>query len=226
MSIINNAGYIEHALVELCPMDSFIKQMNINTIGLIRVTKKFLPLLRRSKSIGSRIVLVGSAAGRYTPTGFTAYSMTKHAVRSFADGLRRELATTPEWRMSVSVLEPLCFATNMCNKEAMTAKMEEISQRSPECVLRDYSEKLSSFRLIFDKCLSLVNQDINQVVDTMVHVVTTRHEVEPFYRIGKPLEKFFVYANEILPESIVDYLSTNEIYMWKFLIFFREIFNI
>lgn len=207
-------------------MDSFIKQMNVNTIGLVRVTKAFIPLLRKSKSIGSRIVLVGSAAGRYTATGFTAYAMSKHAVRSFADGLRRELGTSPEWRISVSLLEPLCFATNMCNKEAMMGRMELISLQSPESVLRDNADKLSSFRLIFDRCLSLVNQDIHQVVDTMVHIVTTRHEVEPFYRIGKPLEKFLIYANELLPESILDYMSTNEIYMWKILIFFRENFNV
>lgn len=208
-------------------MDHFIKQMDINAIGLVRVTRAFLPLLRKSKSIGSRIVLVGSAAGRYTPTGFTGYAMSKHAVRSFADGLRRELVLDPDWKMSVSVLEPLCYATDMCNKVKKIERMEEISRQCPnDQVKQDNERKLSNLRKILDGCLSLVNQDIYEVVDTMEHIVTTRHEVEPFYRIGRPLERLIIYANEMLPESLIDLSVPYEIYIYKALIFIRNTFNL
>jgi NADP-dependent 3-hydroxy acid dehydrogenase YdfG len=58
--VINNAGISTHSLIEWCPVDSLSKLIDVNTIGVVRVTKTFLPLLRESQG---RIVIVASAAG-------------------------------------------------------------------------------------------------------------------------------------------------------------------
>jgi len=44
--------------------------------------------------------------GRYTFPGFTAYSMSKSAAVSFADGLRREMK---KWSITVHTIEPTLY---------------------------------------------------------------------------------------------------------------------
>ena len=61
--MINNAGISTHSLIEWCPVDSFSKLIDVNTMGPVRVIKTFLPLLRESQG---RIIIVASAAGNST----------------------------------------------------------------------------------------------------------------------------------------------------------------
>jgi short-subunit dehydrogenase len=118
--VINNAGISTHSLIEWCPVDSLSKLIDVNTIGVVRVTKTFLPLLRESQG---RIVIVASAAGnlniaqpesvaKFSLTGriaipfLAAYAMSKAAAISLADGLRRELRT---WAVTVHTIEPAFY---------------------------------------------------------------------------------------------------------------------
>lgn len=105
-ALVNNAGIVEYNDCEWGASGAahFARQMDVNAIGLVRTTRAFMPLLRRTR--GSRIVMMGSCAGRVVGHGLTAYSMTKFAVRAYADGLRREIK---EWGIHVSVLQPLVF---------------------------------------------------------------------------------------------------------------------
>lgn len=86
-------------------MDVYKRQFEVNTFGTVRSTRAFLPLLRKVN--GSRVVLIASIAGRVVTGCLTAYAMSKHAVRAFGDGLRRELKK--EAKVQVSVIEPTVF---------------------------------------------------------------------------------------------------------------------
>ena len=48
-SIVNNAGICYYGLLEWGTFDDCFKQFDINVFGAIRVTRKFIPLLRKSK---------------------------------------------------------------------------------------------------------------------------------------------------------------------------------
>ena len=63
-SIVNNAGILSFLPIEWGPpgIELFEKQMQVNALGQVRVTKAFLPLLRQIKN--SRIVNVTSYAGQ------------------------------------------------------------------------------------------------------------------------------------------------------------------
>lgn len=76
---------------------------DVNVHGTTRVTRAFLPLLRRSRG---RLVLVASYAGRVAPVWIVPYAMTKAAIISLADGLHRELA---KWKVTVSTIEPTYY---------------------------------------------------------------------------------------------------------------------
>jgi len=47
--------------VEWCGVDVYNRLLQVNTLGTIRVTQAFLPLLRKKR--GSRVVIVASVAG-------------------------------------------------------------------------------------------------------------------------------------------------------------------
>ena len=59
--MVNNAGIGAITEIEWCPIDLYKTAFEINTVGPIRVTKKFLPLLRSNKE--SRVVFTVSIAG-------------------------------------------------------------------------------------------------------------------------------------------------------------------
>ncbi|KAK4288505.1 hypothetical protein Pmani_038464 [Petrolisthes manimaculis] len=62
-AVVNNAGIAAFTEIEWCPIAEFRRVYEVNSLGPIRVTKTFLPMLRQSRG---RVVLVASLAGRYT----------------------------------------------------------------------------------------------------------------------------------------------------------------
>jgi len=54
--VVNNAGLNFMGDTELSTMDQYVSQANINQLGVVRVTKAFLPEIRRCKGQHTRIV--------------------------------------------------------------------------------------------------------------------------------------------------------------------------
>lgn len=86
--LINNVGVGIGGALEVTPLDEIQKLMNINVIGLLAVTKAFIPMLRESKG---RIINIGSTSGYLAFPGASVYSASKFAVRAITDALRLEL---------------------------------------------------------------------------------------------------------------------------------------
>lgn len=83
--------------------------LEVNVVGLLDVTRTFLPLLIQSKG---RIVNIGSYFGSFTPLRLQqlAYGASKYAVEAISDGLRRGLR--PEG-VAVVLLKPGNIVTEM-----------------------------------------------------------------------------------------------------------------
>ena len=64
--------------------EDFRKVMDVNLMGLIEVTLKFLPLLKKAKG---RVVNVASILGRLALVG-GGYCLSKWGVECFSDSLR------------------------------------------------------------------------------------------------------------------------------------------
>ncbi len=85
--LINNAGIAIYD--DLSNVDVIEKHMNINFLGLLRMTHAFLPLLRQSKgAIVNNLSMVGLAA---LPV-ILAYSISKAAAFNMTQSLRALLA--------------------------------------------------------------------------------------------------------------------------------------
>jgi len=86
--LINNAGVGLGGALEVSPSEKIHKLMKVNVIGLMLVTKTFIPMLRESMG---RIINIGSTSGYLAAPGASVYSASKFAVRAFTDALRLEL---------------------------------------------------------------------------------------------------------------------------------------
>ncbi|CAG8755423.1 23445_t:CDS:2, partial [Racocetra persica] len=86
VALINNAGMVVYLPMEIASEDAFINSFNTNYFSIVNLTKKFLPLLRRS---GGRVINIGSVAAWVNVPSMGIYSATKAAVR----------ITTRIWRM-------------------------------------------------------------------------------------------------------------------------------
>jgi NADP-dependent 3-hydroxy acid dehydrogenase YdfG len=70
----------------------------VNLLGLIRVTRRALPLL----AAGGGVVNVSSVSGREAAAGYAGYSASKFGVNGFSEALRREVGED----LRVTVVEP------------------------------------------------------------------------------------------------------------------------
>ena len=105
--LVNNAGVVVLApLIEMDEKDlDFI--FNVNIYGAYRITKAFAPLLLESKG---RIVNISSLNGIVASPMIGAYSMSKHAIEAFGDGLSAELS---RFGVRVSLIEPGNYGTEI-----------------------------------------------------------------------------------------------------------------
>ncbi len=100
--LVNNAG-LAAGLQPLAEGsdDDWVRMMETNVLGLLRVTKAMLPLLRRAPR--AHIVNLGSVAGFEVYPGGVGYTASKHAVRAITRTLRLELLGEP---IRVTEIEP------------------------------------------------------------------------------------------------------------------------
>ena len=92
--LINNAGMAMSGPLMHQPLAEIRQQFEVNVLGLLAVTKAFLPLLGASKTAThppGRIINISSVAGQVAMPITGAYVGTKHAVEGLSHSLRREL---------------------------------------------------------------------------------------------------------------------------------------
>jgi NAD(P)-dependent dehydrogenase (short-subunit alcohol dehydrogenase family) len=106
-AIINNAGIAVGGAMETLSSDEWRKQLEINVIGALAVTRAALPRLRKSRG---RIVFISSVNGRLSMPLVGAYAASKFALEAAADALRMELSP---WKIRVIVVEPAQTDTDM-----------------------------------------------------------------------------------------------------------------
>lgn len=100
--LVNNAGLAAglQPLAEGNDQD-WVQMMETNVLGLLRITRAMLPLLRRAPR--AHIVNLGSVAGFEVYPGGVGYTASKHAVRAITRTLRLELLGEP---IRVTEIEP------------------------------------------------------------------------------------------------------------------------
>ena len=92
--LVNNAGIAVAGPALELPLDDYRRQLDINVMGPVIVTRAFAPLLGTEaglKGSPGRIVMISSGSGKNGNPLTAPYSMSKHALEAFSESLRREL---------------------------------------------------------------------------------------------------------------------------------------
>jgi hypothetical protein len=92
--LVNNAGLAlgREPLADSVD-DDWVRMLETNVLGVARVTRALLPLLRVPPH--AHIVNIGSVAGTETYAGGAGYTSSKHALRAITATLRLELNGEP-----------------------------------------------------------------------------------------------------------------------------------
>lgn len=106
-AVVNNAGIVVAGPMETVSPEQWRKQLDVNVIGQLAVTRAVLPRLRRSQG---RVLFISSVNGRLSTPLIGAYAASKFALEAAADALRMELRP---WQIPVVLIEPAQTDTDM-----------------------------------------------------------------------------------------------------------------
>eukprot|EP00094_Tigriopus_californicus_P008928 TCALIF_08604-PA protein Name:"Similar to Bdh1 D-beta-hydroxybutyrate dehydrogenase, mitochondrial (Rattus norvegicus)" AED:0.12 eAED:0.12 QI:0/0/0/1/1/1/5/0/342 len=103
-ALINNAGVCVCGEFDWQTWHQIQKQIDVNLLGTLRVTKYCLPLLKAGEG---RIINVSSVAGLYGYPGLSIYCATKHAMEGASAVLKEELG---KFNIPVVTVQPGDFS--------------------------------------------------------------------------------------------------------------------
>ena len=109
--LVNNAGIMPLSFVKNLKVDEWEQMIDVNIKGVLFCTAAAIPHMIEQNS--GHIVNISSVAGRIVFATGSVYCATKYAVRAFSEGLRQELSTRNNIR--VTTIEPGIVATELTN---------------------------------------------------------------------------------------------------------------
>ena len=129
--LINNAGIASGGDVLETPMTEWRHLYEVNFLSVVRGTRLFLPAMLKRGS--GQVVSTASFAGLAGAPGLMTYGVSKAAVVAFSEQLRAECHGSG---ISVSVICPAFFKTNLMQSTVGTEKIKHLGQkmmdRSPD----------------------------------------------------------------------------------------------
>lgn len=193
--LVNNAGITVIGPTELLDPDDLREQFEVNLLGAARVSRAFLPLLRRSEG---RIVNVGSLTARMTFPFSGAYAASKAALATMSHAMRRELRPHG---VHVALLEPGNIRTGIWDKhigsvEALLEEADPEARRVYEQDLRADIEMVSKLRT--------GGGDPNSVARTVLHALSSGNP-KSRYAVGLDAKALSAVLR-FLPSTVSDRL--------------------
>jgi len=114
--LVNNAGYGVAGAIEEVSDAELDPMYATNVFGLLRVTRAFLPQLRKQRS--GHILNLSSIGGLTAGPGWGLYQSTKFAVEGLSEALAQEVAPLG---IRVTIIEPGPFRTDFLGRSGVEA---------------------------------------------------------------------------------------------------------
>ena len=190
-ALVNNAGISIGGPIELIPMHLVEELIAINIIGVLNVTKVFIPLLRKSRG---RIINIGSIAGRISVPGLCAYCSSKSALIGLSHSMRLELQ---RFGIAVSLIEPGIINTPIWEKGLNLAD-KSINQVSKE-LIELYRPLIYFLKRIVTTPLKA---DVKKVAVIVAKAITSKRPRKR-YLVG--IDAKLLTLIDILPRSVSDW---------------------
>jgi len=154
--LVNNAGYGVAGAIEEVSEDEFMPMFETNVFGLLKVTRAFLPHLR--KQCSGHILNISSIGGLIGGAGIGMYNASKFAVEGLSEALAAELAPL---EIRVTVIEPGPFRTDFLGRSGVIAKTR----------INDYDNTAGNMRKYFSENDGKQKGDPLRAVQAMIQVV-------------------------------------------------------
>lgn len=114
--LVNNAGYGVIGAIEEVSEAELGPMYETNVFGLLRVTRAFLPQLRKQRS--GHILNLSSIGGLTAAPGWGLYQSTKFAVEGLSEALAQEVAPLG---IKLTIIEPGPFRTDFLGRSGVEA---------------------------------------------------------------------------------------------------------
>ena len=136
--VFNNAGIGSNGILESFTTDDFQRMFEVNVFGVQRLMRAVLPHLRKQGK--GTIIHTSSCIGRVTTPFLAAYSASKYALESLAEGYRAELSG---FGIESCIVEPGGFPTGFMNGMITPSDKDRLKQYGemanlPETSLNGY----------------------------------------------------------------------------------------
>lgn len=176
--LVNNAGIAIAAMMEEITLDDLRKQFETNLFGVMRVTRRVLPEMRRRRH--GRIINMSSISGKVVIPTMGPYAASKHALEAVSDALRLELYP---FDIHVVLIEPGYIPTNMNRAAAeLSSAYAQGAERSPYAAIYqrfmstwEKTRKASKYKP--EDCAAVVVRAIEETPPRARYPVTRRAKI-------------------------------------------------
>ena len=135
--LVNNAGLFYGGYFEELTPEQIKRQLEVNLIGPMNVTRAVLPVMRRQRS--GHIISISSAAGLVGYEYNTAYATSKFGLEGWMESLHFEVAP---FGIKTTIVEPGFFRTELLTQD---------STFFAELSIDDYAERNAQFKPFWAK---------------------------------------------------------------------------
>jgi NAD(P)-dependent dehydrogenase (short-subunit alcohol dehydrogenase family) len=171
--VINNAGQMFVGLTEAFTPEELTRQLDINVVGIHRVSRALLPAMRKSGH--GLLINIGSIAGRMSIPFFGVYHASKWAVEGYSQALRRELACCG---VDVVVVEPGPFSTELFPTSQQPEDAEGRAGTYPAKAQQTFEAMGAAFEALFEDPGSPTDPEL--VVERIIELMDMKAGSRPF----------------------------------------------
>jgi short-subunit dehydrogenase len=196
-ALINNAGIVSAGPLMDISEEELTEQLDINLVGVHRVTKAFFPLLLASKG---RIVMISSNSGFFAAPFFGPYNTSKFALEGYSDSLRRELLL---YGVKVVIIQPGNINTPIWKKG------EGLLEKFPESIFREEARKIGEYAIRKGTTKGLPPI---KVAETIYNALTKK---KPKLRYIVAPDRFRNFLLKHLPASRIDNMLKKALIEYK-----------
>ena len=180
--VFNNAGYGLMGAMEALSDEQILRQINTNLLGVIRVTKAFIPHFRENK--GGLFISTTSMGGLFGFPLHSIYHAAKFAVEGWSEGMSFELGVH---NIGIKTIAPGAFATDFLGRSL---------DKSSHPAYREIEDKLfSSVDGMMDEAATA-----GQIAE-IVYEAATDGKDQIRYLAGKDAEAMYAHRLEIGSEE-------------------------
>jgi len=202
--VVNNAGYAGLGVTEAFTADQFQQMFDVNVLGVQRVNRAALPVMRTQRS--GLLIHISSAAGRVVVPTMAAYCASKFALEALADAYRYELLP---FGINSILVEPGIYRTPI---------FDRIASPADEARAKDYSSHDFAARVagVFQMVSGAPdNPGSGEVVDALVRLIEMENAERPFRTIVsdavRPLLESYNAAAEGMRPAVAQIFNVPEL---------------